>query len=57
LQVSVSDPQLPHAAVRVAAGVHTGALGHEHDPQPQAPEQVSVPYVLHAWVVVGAQAP
>jgi hypothetical protein len=41
--VSVSVPQLPHAEVRVAFGVQTGALGQEQACHPQLPEQVWLP--------------
>jgi hypothetical protein len=57
LHVSVSVPQLPHAAIRVALGAHTGVLPHEQAPHAQPPEQVSLPYVLHPCVALGAQTP
>jgi hypothetical protein len=40
-----------------APGVHTGDDVHEHAPQAQLDEHVSVPYVLHDCVAFGAQAP
>jgi hypothetical protein len=41
----------------VAPGVHAGAVGHEHVPQPQLAEQSSVPYVLQGPVALGVHAP
>jgi hypothetical protein len=54
--VSLSIPQSPHAIILVAFGVHTGTP-QEHAPQLQLAEQVSVPYVLHPAVALGAHAP
>jgi hypothetical protein len=64
---STAVPHWPHASHVctpllvalhcLAPGVHTGALGQEHGPQPQDGVHVCVPYVLHACVAFAAHAP
>lgn len=38
-------------------GLHAGAEGHEHVPHAQLAVHVCEPYVLHACVAAGTQAP
>jgi hypothetical protein len=40
-----------------APGEHTGIDPHEHEPHAQLMLHVSLPYVLHACVALGAHAP
>jgi hypothetical protein len=41
----------------LSPGVHVGAIGHEQSLQAQLDEHVWVPYMLHAWLALGEQAP
>jgi hypothetical protein len=50
----VCTPAPPHW---LDPGVHTGAAGHEQPPQAQVAVHVCVPYELHVWLELGAQAP
>jgi hypothetical protein len=50
----VSTPPPPHS---VDPGEHAGAEAHEHEPHAHDAVHVSVPYVLHGCVWLGAHAP